>query len=295
MKILKAILLLVMVAGTFTVHGQNIDFNPKFSAFGGKKEQKEIKRVYICEFVVEQMLRKKGMAKAGGGLTGNMSFAHMTVDFGGVDPATYQQLVTDLYNVAVEKFKAAGYEVVTGEEAKAKTNKELKTYEVGKPESSRFLEHYIALRPKDQLLYVNSSVFAGNAFSNLSKDLNAIVFQFAFPVDYVAYEVTRGGAFSTKAEIEAKPYLAISGSAIASVPKGGATIVLYPAKAPNDWVGPGGFTKTDGKYPNVYAEAAHSKYVVDIDEPKFFEYVRTYLTAAINSSIDTFLKKAVND
>jgi len=295
MKILKAMLLLVLIAGTLSVKGQDINFKPKFGAFGGKKEMKETKRVFICEFVVEQMLRKKGMAKAGGGLMGDMSYAHMTVDFGGVDPAAYQQLVDDLYKYTVEKFKSAGYEVITGEEAKGKTSKELKTYEMGKPESSRNIELYTAIRPKDQLFYVNTSVFSGNAFTNLAKDLNAIVFQFAMPVDYVSYEATRGGAFSTKAELQASPYLAVSGSTIISVSKGGATVMLNAAKAPNDWVGPGGFTKTDGKYPHYYANAAHSKFSVDIDEPKYLEYVKTYLTAAVNTSIDTFMKEYVNN
>src|SRR5688572_10621828 len=122
MKLLKSLILLGLLVCQANLMAQTVSADFKFA--GGKKEQKETKIVYISDFAVRQLVRKKGTAKSGGGIGGNMAFAHMTVDFGGVDPVAYQQILTEVYDELNKKLTGLGYKVLTGEEVKSKTSKD---------------------------------------------------------------------------------------------------------------------------------------------------------------------------
>ncbi|HTH81723.1 MAG TPA: hypothetical protein VL490_02235 [Mucilaginibacter sp.] len=298
MKKFKLLMLLAIVAATLSANAQG--FVAKYGTFGGKKEQKELKKVFIGDFVVRQILQRYATAKAGGGLTNDPVYAHMTVDFGNVNKDAYQAVVTDAYNYTVQKFKSLGYEVITGDDAKTKTDKELKTYEVTGAQNMDRLGKHSAIYPKDKLLYDNNSLFGNNAWMKLAKDLDAIVFKFAFQVEYVSYKQESGGTFVNKAELSAHPYLAISQTALCYVSKGAGSLLMNPQKAPDDWVGPEGFKKTSSG--SVGASwftsdkiSTSSKYSVDINQEKYLGYVKDYLQKEIDATIDTFIKEAVQN
>ncbi len=77
---------------------------------GGKKDISKQKRIFIADFVVNQVVTAVGKQ------TGSTNFAKMTVGLSGLDSKAYQQMVTELYQQAIEQLKAEGYEVLTEDE-----------------------------------------------------------------------------------------------------------------------------------------------------------------------------------
>lgn len=272
--------------------GQTVSADFKFA--GGKKEQKETKKIYISDLAVRQLVRKKGTAKSGGGIGGNMAFAHMTVDFGGVDPNAYQQMLTEVYDELTKKLTLFGYQVLTGEEVKTKTSKDCEMVNtVEEPKQDNTINaQVVKIRPKDKLLcYTDNMITAGMYYPKVARDIDAIVLVFNYTVDYVNYGKS-GGAFANKAKIEAEPNLAISGMMSTSVSKGGGVSYTKPVKADDSWVGPEGMYQTKkGKMSPLFgmgASSSSSKWTMDIDETKYLATVKSYLLAAANASIDAW-------
>ena len=77
----------------------------KFSFFGGQKEQKTMKKVYVNDFRVQQVVQSAQSATAGNGA----AYAKMTVNFGGVDGAAYQAAVQEVYDEVKARLTTLGY------------------------------------------------------------------------------------------------------------------------------------------------------------------------------------------
>lgn len=271
---------------------QTVSADFKFA--GGKKEQKETKTVYIADLAVTQLVRKKGTAKSGGGIGGNMAFAHMTVDFGGVDPNAYQQMLTDVYDELGKKLSSLGYKVLTGEEVKSKTSKSCEVVDkVEEPKQNNTINaQVVKVRPKGKpLCFSDNIIAAGMLSAKVARDIDAIVLNFNYTVDYVNYGKS-GGAFANKAKIEAEPNLVISGLMNTSVSKGGGVSYIKPVKADDSWVGPEGMyqTKKSKMSPlfGMGASSSSSKWTMDVDEAKYLATVKSYLLAAASASIDAW-------
>ncbi|MDF3079161.1 MAG: hypothetical protein K0S09_3050 [Sphingobacteriaceae bacterium] len=287
-KLLTTICLLVCWAN---LQAQNVDV--KFQAMGGKGDQREAKRIYISDLAVKQLLQKKGTAKAGGGIGGNMAYAHMTVNFGGVDPSAYQTMLTEVYDELCKKLTSLGYEVVGGDEAKAKVSKGAQVVNtVGEPSKDMYLGLITTIHPKDRVItYPANIITAGLFYPKVAKDLDAVVLAFNFAVDYINYD-SNGGAFASKAKIQAAPNLVVSGSMNAAVAKGGGVATVKPVRAEDDWIGPEGIYQTSkSSLPQLFgmgASSSSSKYTIDINEQKYLAHVKQFVLAAANASIDAW-------
>lgn len=265
-----------------------------FKPFGGKKEQRELKKVFISDFSVKQLVRKKGTAKAGGGIGGDMAYAHMTVDFGGVEPAAYQQMLTEVYDDVTKKLTSMGYQVLTGEEVKGKTSKECNVVtSVEEPKGDMQLNaQVVKIRPKDKMLcYTDNIITAGMFYPKVARDIDAIVLYFNYVVDYVGYGKS-GGSFAMKAQIEAVPNLVVSGIMGTAVSKGGGNSQIKPVKADDSWVGPEGMYQTSKhKMSPLFgmgATSSSSKWTLDVDQAKYLAMVKSYLIAASIANIDAW-------
>lgn len=283
--------LILMVCGA-SLKAQKIDTDFKFS--GGRSDQKEMKTIFISDIQIKQFVRKKGTAKAGGGIGGNMAFANMTVDFGGVAPDAYQQMLSEVYDEIAKKLTGLGYQVMTGEDAKAKSTREFQTVN-GIEESKNDIilkGHVIKVHPKDKVVS-----FADNAFGvsthyvKIAKDINAIVLSFNYLVDYVSYDKS-GGGFALKAKIEAEPEMVISGGMNTAVPTGGGFGTMKPLKAGGDWIGSQGIYETSsGKMTPWFgmgASSSSSKWTMDIDQTKYLGLLKSNILAAALSGIDSW-------
>lgn len=292
MKLFKSSILLGLMVCQANLMAQSVTADFKFA--GGKKEQIATKTVYISDLAVTQLVRKKGTAKSGGGIGGNMAFAHMTVDFGGVDPTAYQQMLTEVYDELGKKLTSLGYKVLTGEEVKSKTTKTCEVVtQVEEPKQNNTINaQVVKIRPKDKLLcFTDNIISAGLLSAKVARDIDAVVLNFNYTVDYVNYGKS-GGAFANKAKIEAEPNLVISGMMNTSVSKGGGISYIKPVKADDSWVGPEGMyqTKKSKMSPlfGMGASSSSSKWTMDVDEPKFLSTVKSYVLAAANASIDAW-------
>jgi hypothetical protein len=272
---------------------QSVTADFKFG--GGKKEQKETKTIHISDFSVSQLVRKKGTAKSGGGIGGNMAFAHMTVDFGGVDPNAYQQMLTEVYDELGKKLTSLGYKVLTGDEVKSKTSRNCEIVNtVEEPKQNNAVNaQVVRIRPKDKLLCFTDNIISnGLMAAKVARDVDAIVLNFNYTIDYVNYGKS-GGAFSKKAKIEAEPNLAFSGFMSTTVSKGGGISYLKPVKADDSWVGSEGMYQTSNRKVvsplfGMGASSSSSKWTLDVDQAKFLSTVKSYLLAAANASVDAW-------
>ncbi len=289
-KIVLTTLVLVVCGACLKAQTVSADFR----FMGGKADQKELKKVYISDLSVKQLVRKKGSARAGGGIGGNMAYANMTVDFGGVDPGAYQQMLTEVYDEIGKKLSGLGYQVLSGEEVKGKTSKDAQTVtSVEEPRNDLLIKaQVVKVRPKDRILsFTDNMVGAGLYYPKVAKDIGAIVLTFNYVADYVSYDKS-GGAFAWKAQIEAEPNLAISGTMTTSVEKGGGVSNIKPVKAGDDWVGPEGVYQTSkGKMSPLFgmgASSSSSKWTIEVNQDKFLSILKSHLLAAANASIDAW-------
>lgn len=119
---MKTYLLIFLLAGLAgTVSGQAVEIKD-ISGFGQGKFKKSPRKIYIAQFRVNYQLLfsqvevAEGGGTIGGGYRGDAR-AGLTMAVKGVSSEDLQEITDKLYNEYVSKLKAAGYEVLSADQA----------------------------------------------------------------------------------------------------------------------------------------------------------------------------------
>ena len=275
--ILSAFVLILGISATLSAQ-EIVITTPYKIGNGAGKTFKETKKVVIGCFQIMQVTTSSASQTAAGG----GAYAKMSVSFGGVDPAAYQAIVKEGYDLAVKKLTEAGWEVLTPEQIKATG---VETYE-GKVAEDKSATYFQA--PVTQVVQ-NWNAMGYNSFLSKAKQLGANLINFNFGATAVAFD--RGSKFSKKATVEASPYLTFGGPMLSyPIARNGSPVYIMAGtkQGETDFAGPEGLFETSSRK-SRYLGNAFGKYTLDIDQTKYLTYIKTMLLTSVEKSVDTWI------
>lgn len=256
---------------------------------GGKKDIGKLKRVFIADFSVNQVVTAVGKQ------TGSTNFAKMTVGLSGIDVKAYQQMVTELYQQAIAQLKAEGYEVLTEEEVAKNSflvddigkdgglfvnhvNEELTSYK-------EFGNEVVAIRPLGKFAARNTKVTAGIWYNKLGKALNAHAISIALNVNFMVFDGSRMGG----ARIEGTPLINSYAGMMWTNSNGGMWVFPGDAMYGNNFWSKSGINETNSS--TTIFGSAKSAYVVEASQAEYLAEIRGML----NGVTTTFIKTMINE
>jgi hypothetical protein len=256
---------------------------------GGKKDIGKLKRVFIADFVVNQVVTAVGKQ------TGSTNFAKMTVGLSGIDAKAYQQMVTELYQQAIEQLKAEGYEVLTEDEV-AKNS--FLVEDIGKdgglfvnyvdetlPTFKELGNEVVAIRPLGKFAARNTKVTAGIWYNKLGKALNAHAISIALNVNFMVFDGSRLGG----ARIEGTPLINTYASMMWSNANGGMWVFPGDRMYGNKSWSKSRIEETNSS--TTIFGSAKSAYVVEAAQTEYLAEISGMLKGVST----TFIKTMVNE
>lgn len=255
---------------------------------GGKKDIAKLKRVFIADFSVNQVVTAVGKQ------TGSTNFAKMTVGLSGIDTKAYQQLVGELYALTVEQLKAEGYEVISDEEVAKNSfladEKNSGSFFAGYVDESfppykELNNEVIAIRPLGKFVARNSKVTAGIWYNKFCKAIDAHAISIALNVNFMVFDGSRLGG----ARIEGTPVIDAGAMMMWSNANGG--MWVFPGDhmyGNGSWV-KSGIEETNSDT-NMFG-SVRSAYVVRASQPEYLAEVRGILSGVTKTFISTMINE----
>jgi hypothetical protein len=267
------------------------DFSKTFSYKngGGRKDIGKVKRIFIADFVVNQVVTAVGKQ------TGSANFAKMTVGLSGLDSKAYQQMVTQLYMQAIEQLKGAGYEVLSEEEV---ANNKFLAEDKGK-DGGLFVNYInenfatfkemnnevVGIRPLGKFAVRNSKVTSGIWYNKLCKSLNAQAVSISLNVNFMVFDGSRLGG----ARIEGTPLIDAGAMMMWNNANGG--MWVFPGDhmyGNNTWT-KSGLEETNSA--TTIFGAAKSAYVVTVSSAEYLAEIKGMLSGVSK----TFIQSMINE
>ncbi|MCW5910557.1 MAG: hypothetical protein KIT62_05755 [Cyclobacteriaceae bacterium] len=256
---------------------------------GGKKDISKLKRVYIADFVVNQVITAVGKQ------TGSTNFAKMTVGLSGIDASAYQQMVGELYQQAVEQLKAEGYEVLTDEEV---ANNKFLADDKGK-DGGLFVNYIddklypykelnnevVSIRPLGKFAVRNSKVTAGIWYNKFCKAIDAHAVSIALNVNFMVFDGSRLGG----ARIEGTPVIDAVALMMWNNANGGMWVFPGDHMYGNNTWAKSGINETNSS--TTIFGAVKSAYVVEASQPEYLAEIKGILGGVTK----TFIKTMINE
>lgn len=267
------------------------DFSKAFSYKngGGKKDIGKQKRIFIADFVVNQVVTAVGKQ------TGSTNFAKMTVGLSGLDSKAYQQLVTELYQKAIEQLKAEGYEVLSEEEV---ANNSFLAEDKGK-DGGLFVNYIdenlttfkelnnevVGIRPLGKFAVRNSKVTAGIWYNKFCKAINAQAVSIALNVNFMVFDGSRLGG----ARIEGTPVIDAGAMMMWSNANGGMWVFPGDHMYGNGTWAKSGINETSSS--TTIFGAVKSAYVVEASQPEYLAEIKGILSGVSATFIKTMIEE----
>ncbi len=266
------------------------DFSKTFSYRngGGKKDIAKQKRIFIADIVVNQVITAVGKQ------TGSTNFAKMTVGLSGIDTKAYQQIVQEVYALAIQQLKDEGYEVLSDDEVAQNKffseEKESESLFVGrvKEDLTPYKElgnQVVSIRPVGKFAVRNSKVTAGIWYNKLCKALDAQAVSIALNVTFMAFDGSRLGG----ARIEGKPLLDAGAMMMWSNANGG--MWVFPGQhmyGNPSWI-KSGIEETNSET-NLFG-SVRSAYMVQASQEEYLKEVKGMLTGVTKTFITTMINE----
>lgn len=268
----------------------NHDFSYTFSYKngGGKKDIAKLKRVFIADFAVNQVITAVGKQ------TGSTNFAKMTVGLGGIDVKAYQTMVAELYQLTIQQLKDAGYEVLADEEVASNKflmeEKNSESFFVGRvgEELATYKElgnEVVSIRPVGKFAVRNTKTTAGIWYNKFCKAINAQAVTINLNVTFMAFDGSRLGG----AKIEGKPLIDAYAVLMWSNANGGMWVFPGGHMYGNNTWAKSGITET-GSSSTVFG-SAKSTYVVEASQADYLAEIQGMLKGVSK----TFVQKMINE
>lgn len=273
------------------VNWATYDYSKTFSYKngGGKKDIGKLKRVFIADFVVNQVVTAVGKQ------TGSTNFAKMTVGLSGLDSKAYQQLVTELYQQTIEQLKAEGYEVLSEEEV-AKNS--FLAEDIGKDGAlfvnytdekltpfKEFNNEVVGIRPLGKFAVRNTKTTAGIWYNKFCKAINAHAISISLNVNFMVFDGSRLGG----ARIEGTPVIDAGAIMMWSNANGGMWVFPGDHMYGNGTWAKSGINETSSS--TTIFGAAKSAYVVEASQPEYLAEIKGILSGVSSTFIKTMIEE----
>lgn len=256
---------------------------------GGKKDISKVKRIFIADFVVNQVITAVGKQ------TGSTNFAKMTVGLSGLDSKAYQQMVTELYQQTIEQLKAEGYEVLTEEEV---ANNNFLTEDKGKDgglfvnyidESlipfKEFNNEVVGIRPLGKFAVRNSKVTSGIWYNKFCKAIDAQAVSISLNINFMVFDGSRMGG----ARIEGTPVIDAGAMMMWNNANGGMWVFPGDHMYGNNTWAKSGINETTSS--TTIFGAVKSAYVVEASQPEYLAEIKGILSGVSKTFIQTMINE----
>ncbi len=280
-----------------------VDFTKKykgtFKIAGASAKSLKNNKTFVNGYTVSQATTMKGSESSA------TKAVFSEVSLGGLDNASYQQMVNELYQDLMKELKGAGLKVTEGEDVMAssfvqdKMGKDKKDQQIGPMGTNTMYEgkkkitdgnmpgyrvwavfNDVSFIPQNKIVYTTSNyVTSGNFYQKLATKENINLLSIGYNVTFASFD---GGRGYKDIKLATKPVVAVSVTVMLVTPNGSYNKVFYnkmPVWGSDKWsegIEKGKDNKNTAEFLGL---ARSAEYEITANSDKYLDEVRAIITS----------------